>query len=38
MNPVIAMKELEDLIEEHVMPLIQEFYVWGCNKSPTFKY
>ncbi len=38
MNPVTAMKELEDLIEAHVMPLIQEFHEWGCSKSPTFKY
>ncbi len=25
-------------MEEHLMPLIQEFHVFGCNKSPTLKY
>ncbi len=30
--------ELEDLIEEHVIPLIQEFDAWGYNKSPIVMY
>ncbi len=32
------MMELEDLIEEHVIPLIQEFDAWGYNKSPIVMY
>ncbi len=37
MNPVTAMKGLEDLIEAHVMPLIREFHEWGLQQIPYLK-
>ena len=35
---VNAVKELNALITQHILPLLQQFRERGCKESPTFKY